>query len=181
MALIVEDGTGRADADSLVSLEEADVYHAQLGNAGWESQSGVSDSEELKEQALRRASRFISDSFKFKGYPKNGRTQNLAWPRFYVDDDEDYSIPSNEIPREIKRAVYEVALVELENPGAMYPVVTQTDRVKREKVGPLEVEYLNNQTDAYADRPFLTKVVDIIGPFLMPGSKNRLTGKAVRS
>lgn len=181
MPLIVEDGTGKSDSESFVSVAEADAYHASLGNDGWELPNGDSATEEMKEQALRRASRFISDSFKFKGYPTEGRTQNLAWPRFYVDDDEDYGIESNEIPREIKRATYEVALTELLTPGAMYPQLIESERVKMEQVGPLRVEYLNSRTDAYADRPTLTKVIDIISPLLLGGSRNALIGKAVRS
>jgi hypothetical protein len=181
MALIVEDGTGKADAQSFVSVSEADTYHEGLGNTGWDSPNGESASTEDKEKALRRASRFLSDSFKWKGYPVNGRDQNLAWPRFYVSDDEDYGIDSDEIPIEVKRATYEIALLELVTPGTMTPTVTESQRVKREKVGPLEVEYLATRTDAWADRPVVTKVIDMISPLLRAGARNRLVGKAVRS
>lgn len=181
MALTVEDGTGKADADSFVSVSEADAYHTSLGNDGWDSPNGASASEELKEQALRRASRFLSDSFKWKGYPVNGRDQNLAWPRFYVSDDEDYGIESNEIPTEVKRATFEIALLEIITPGTMTPTVTESARVKREKVGPLEVEYLNTRSDAWGDRPTVTKVIDMISPLLRAGSSNRLVGRTVRS
>lgn len=54
MALTVEDGTGLVDADSFVTLEEADAYHTAAGSTNW------TGTDESKEQALRRASRFLS-------------------------------------------------------------------------------------------------------------------------
>lgn len=181
MALIVETGAGLVNADSFVSVPDADTYHTSLGNTGWDSPGGASASTEQKEAALRRASRFLSDSFKWKGFPVKGRDQNLAWPRFYVSDDEDYGIEADEIPIELKRATYEIALLELITPGTMTPSVTESQRVKREKVGPLEVEYLATRTDAWADRPVVTKVIDMITPLLRIGSRNRIVGKSVRS
>ena len=35
MALIVEDGSGVAGADSYLSVADADGHHADRGNAGW--------------------------------------------------------------------------------------------------------------------------------------------------
>lgn len=178
--LTVETGTGSATADTWVSVAETDTYHSDLGQDGWAAPGGASSSTEQKEEALRRAARFLSDSFKWKGYPVEGRDQNLAWPRFYVADDEDYGIESDEIPIEIKRAQMEIALIEIVTPGSMNPSVILSERVKREKVGPLEVEYLASRMDAHADRPQVTKVIDMIGPFLRRGTSNRLAGSAVR-
>lgn len=173
MALIIEDGTGLSNADSFVSIADADAYHAAIGNSTW------TGTDEVKEQALRRASRFLSDSFKWKGYPVRGRDQSLAWPRFYVEDSEGYGIDSDEIPSEITKATNELALLELITPGTMTPTVTLSERVKREKVGPLEVEYLNAGVDAWADRPVVTKVIDLVGGLLRPGG-SRLQGQSFR-
>jgi hypothetical protein len=35
MALIVEDGTGLANAESYVSVADATTYHANIGNTAW--------------------------------------------------------------------------------------------------------------------------------------------------
>lgn len=173
MALTVEDGTGLTNADSFVTLAAADAYHAAIGNATW------TGTDEVKEQAIRRASRFLTDSFKWKGYPIKGRDQSLAWPRFYVEDSEGYGIQPDEVPSEVIRATHELALLELITPGTMTPTVTLSARVKREKVGPLEVEYLNAGVDAWADRPVVTKVIDMVGGLLRPGG-SRLQGQSFR-
>lgn len=178
MALTVEDGTGLADADSFVSVAAADAYHDARGNTAWVSSSSPAD--EDKEQALRRASYFLSNSYSWQGYPVNGRSQALAWPRTGVTDAEDYAVPSTSVPREIADATCEIALRELVSPGAMNPDVTLSAQVKREKVDVLEVEYSNAFTDADASRPILLIVRDMIGGLLKTGSSNSLVGEAVR-
>lgn len=176
MTLTVEDGSGVADADALITLAFADTYHASLGNTTW-----TGDDTSIKEPAIKRATAFISNSFNWKGYRVNGRSQALAWPRSGVIDSEGYGILSTEIPIELQNAVAEIALRELVTPGAMNPDFTQSAMVKREKVGPLEVEYLNASTSAEAQRPVLLAVRDMIGQFLVNGGTNKLSGRAIRA
>lgn len=177
MALTVEDGTGLAAADSWVTLVEATTWHSDMGNTTWAS--GTYDDTQ-REAALRRAARFLSDSFAWIGYPTNNRTQNLAWPRFYVSDEDNLSIASDEIPVEIKRAQFEVALEELVTPRAMSPTVTLSNRVKMEQVGPLKVEYLSSYTSAFHDRPQMLSVLDMITQFMEKSSGNAKAGVSVR-
>lgn len=172
MTLIVEDGTGLADADALISLEYANAYHAERGNV-WTASSTE------KEQAIRRASRFLSDSFIWDGLPKRPRVQSLAWPRTNVTDRDGYAVTANAVPPEIQRAVAEIALQEAATPGSMNPTYTPSGRVKSERVGDLAVEYDLSRTDEDSARPILLIVRDMVSDFLDAGG-TRLVGEARR-
>lgn len=177
MALTVEDGTGLAAADALISLAYATTYHANRGNTAWAAESD----DTLKENAIRRASTWITEAFRWKGAPVNGRTQALGWPRAYVIDREGYSVASNAVPDEIQRATAEVALRELATVGAMTPDFTPADEVESEKIGPIMVKYSLTQTGAQAQVPQITAVWNIVGG-LTDGSAggNRLAGATSR-
>lgn len=155
MALVVEDGTGLANADAFVSLAYADAYHSARGNTAW------TGTDEAKEQAIRRATAFLSNAYRWKGERAQGRDQALAWPRSWVDDIEGHAVSATSVPWEVEQATCEVALRELTTPGTMTPDVTLTDRVRSEQVGPLRVEYLG-LTSSDAARPVLTVVNDLV-------------------
>lgn len=174
MALIVEDGSGMTNADAFISVEYADAYHAAMGNAEW------TGAEPDKEAAIRRATAFLSNSYQWQGYKRKGRPQALAWPRYDVVDCEGWGVAFDAVPIEIQKATAEVALRELVSPGSMNPDVIASEQVKREKIGALEVEYLNANTSPQSARPVLMIVQDIIGPLLRKGSGNPLVGEAYR-
>ena len=177
MALTVEDGTGLAGADSFVSLAACDAYCLAHGLTDW---SGVASSPStLKDAALRRATSYLSNSFTWKGYKLNGRSQALAWPRTDVTDEEGLDVASDEVPSEIIAACCEIASRELAAPGFTSPDVVLTDRIRREKVGPLEVEYASAPVSAEAARPVLMLVQDMLAG-LISGSANALVGTAAR-
>jgi len=174
MTLTVEDGTGREDANALISVAYADTYHSELANATW---TGATDD---KEAAIRRASALLTNGYRWQGNKVNGRDQTMAWPRYDVVDEDGYAIASDAVPREIQQACAEIALAELVTPGVMTPTVVLSDRVKSERVGPLSVEYQNARTDAGADRPVLLAVGDLVGRFLS-GSSSGLFGRSERA
>ncbi|MEN9060009.1 DnaT-like ssDNA-binding protein [Ponticoccus litoralis] len=174
MALTVETGAGLPDADALVSLAYVDAHHEAQGNAGWAGEDAA------KEAAIRRASRYLSNSYRWQGYKLRARAQSLAWPRSGVVDDEGNGIPSEEVPDEVKQACAEIALRELEAPGAMTPDYTPSERIKAEKFGPVSFEYDMSRTDAESVRPVLLIVRDLIGPLLSHRGGSRLAGSAVR-
>lgn len=122
MSLIVEDGTGRADAESYAALAFADAYHAAMGHAAW-----ADAVPEVREAALRRATQYLDTRYRFAGAPLNP-TQALAWPRTAA-------------PWPVKRvqdAACELALRALDNPLH----VDQGDApVTQETVGPISVSY----------------------------------------
>lgn len=77
MSLIVEDGTAKLDAESLVSVAFADDYFDKRGNVAW---LDLDDS--AKEAALRIATDYVEAfySSRFRGFRTNP-AQALSWPR----------------------------------------------------------------------------------------------------
>lgn len=154
MAIIVEDGTGKVDAASYVSVAEADAYFsAHLYGTGW---TGATTQQ--KEAALVMATRGIDAGMEFKG-SQIGLGQALEWPRVGVVipgermDGEPVSIvtgsenvrrgqaleiPPNVIPRRLKDAVCEFSRFLL---AGDRDAAADTAAVKREKVDVIEVEY----------------------------------------
>jgi hypothetical protein len=141
MALIVENGTGMADAESYISVAEADTYHSNIGNATWATLNTT-----VKEQLLRKATNYMVQVYRqsWAGIRIND-TQSLDFPRYLVpkyDNGAMYSYyDENSVPKEVKDACAEFAL--RANSGALAP---DLDRLtKREKIGTLEVEYDNTR------------------------------------
>lgn len=179
MAITVETGEGLSAADALVSVAYVDAYHTARGNTTWTGQTAA------KEQAIVRASAFLSNSYRWKGWPVKGRAhadgaQALAWPRAWVTDRYDYPVADDIVPEEVKQACAEIALREIVTPGTMTPDYTPHSRVKMERVGPLAVEYDMSRPDAEGARPVLLIVRDLIGEFLDASAGSGLAGRAVR-
>ena len=172
MALNVEDGTGLPNADSFVELVDADAYHALFGNDDWASASTAD-----KESAIIRSTFYLTNGFSWEGDKINGRDQALSFPRSGLTDSEGYDVASDSVPKEIMDATYELAIRELLSPGSLNPDVTPAEGVKREKIGEIEIEYVNSRTDIEASKPVVSIVNDLIGAFLESGSVNE--GQAI--
>lgn len=77
MSLIVEDGTGKSDAESYISVADADTYHANIGNAAWPLLSST-----VREQLLRKATFFMLGRYRLRwDGSRKTITQNVDWPR----------------------------------------------------------------------------------------------------
>lgn len=108
------------------------------------------------------------------GTKAGGRSQEEEWPRDNAKDTEGNDIPNDEVPREAEYATYEAALRELVNPGSLSPDYVAAERVKREKVDVIEVEYFDQpKPDNGPGRPLppnypVIPVIDgIIAPLLV--------------
>lgn len=156
MALIVEDGTGLADAESYISVADADTYFAARGNAAWAALAT-----EAKEQALRAGSDYMLAVYgpRWKG-SRMTATQALDWPRsgvvangFEVDDDV--------VPLPVARANAELAVRASAGPL----LGDQGAAVKQEVVGPISVTYQDGarQVTRYA------AVDGMLGAYLRDG------------
>jgi hypothetical protein len=142
MALIVEDGTGKPDAESFISVADATAYHAARGNAAWAALA----SDTLREQALRKGTDYMEQMYRERwAGTRLTATQALSWPRYMVpmkDAPGGYGswpayYPQDEVPLIVAHACAELALR-----AAAGELAPDIDRVTtREKVGPLEVEY----------------------------------------
>ncbi len=160
MALVVEDGTGLANAESYISVADATTRHANLGNTAWAALA----SDTLREQALRRATDFMLQSFRQRWIGQRRLiTQALDWPRYGVDVDGFY-VPSDSVPADIANACADLALKAAA--GDLAPDLTRG--VVRRKVGPLEIEF-----DRYSPQnPRYVAITGALAPYLMGSSMN---------
>lgn len=113
MALVTEDGTGLADAESYISVADATAYHAARGNAAWTALA----SDTVREQALRKATDYMGQTYRDRWAGNRvSTTQALDWPRYDVPrrdlpGDSYYAYyASDAVPAEIVRACAELAL-----------------------------------------------------------------------
>lgn len=134
MALIIEDGTGVAGADSYVSRAEYIAYVANYYGATVEDVDAT-------DGPLRLAYTWIAGQ-SWKGAKTYGRSQTGAWPRTGVKDCEGIAIAADEIPQEVKNAQMELAWAEAQSAGTLSPSGSVRDAlVSRERVDVIEVEY----------------------------------------
>ena len=134
MALIVEDGTGKLDAEAYISVVEADDYHAKFGNTVW-APLPLAD----KEIALRVAASYMVQTFRgqWQGY-RTIHNQALDFPRRSVFRDDYDLIDFNIVPYEVKQGNAELALTA--HAQSLQPA-TQTRSKKRIKIANIEIEY----------------------------------------
>lgn len=104
MALIVEDGTGKTDAQSFVSVTDANTYASARGDTGW---TGAADAD--KEKALIKATDFLCRYYIWVGTKKT-QAQALVWPRSGAEDWDGYSIAVTVVPSAVKDACVELAM-----------------------------------------------------------------------
>ena len=157
MALIVEDGSGKSDSESYISVADASTYHTARGNAAWAALA----TDALREAALRRATDYMRQAYRsrWQGYKVN-EDQALDWPRYDVEV-EGYAIDSDIVPTEIKNACAELAL--RASAAELSPDLTQG--VVREQVGPIAVEY-----DKHSPQATRYKAIDaMLSPYLRAG------------
>lgn len=130
MALVVEDGTLVTGADSYITLAEFKA---------WADKRGISyGTDEAVTQQIYRAMDYI-ESLDFIGQ-KSDENQSLQWPRDLVIIDG-YYIDSDEMPAELKVAVYESVKAEIDGDSRM----TASDRrTISEKVDSIQVTYASN-------------------------------------
>ena len=131
MALIIENGSLVTGANSYITVD---------GWKSWMDDRNIShtNSDSKIEGAIMRAMDYF-ESLHFVG-EKHEDTQALQWPRDYVYIDG-YSIESDEIPKEVKAAMYEVTKMELDGDS---PIKEQGRATVSEKIGDIQVTYKGN-------------------------------------
>lgn len=140
MALVVEDGTGRSDAEAYVSVAD---FRTACGNRGLDL-TGKSDT--LIEQKLREAAAYLDTAWRFKG-ERSVATQALEFPRTSLIDWSGYTVTG--VPKRVKDATVELAFKALD--GSLFTDLDRGGRVKSESVGPISVTYAD---DAPAGKTF---------------------------
>lgn len=128
VTLVVEDGTGKADANTYVSLADVRAFATQRGI------SVSSDDDVLGAQIILAAD--YVEGFTYEGERATDE-QALSWPRECTDFDEDV------IPPSLMRA-QTLLVIEQAQGVNLFPTATSGKFVKRRKVGPIETEYSEN-------------------------------------
>ena len=139
MSLIVEDGTGKSNADAYVTLAECDAYHANLGNSDWLIDAEDAANVAGRENAIKKATAFIDARYgnRFKGV-KSTAEQALLFPRYGISDNDGYVLEN--VPIAVKRATCEAALRILVGIDLM-PDLDRGGKVISETVGPISTTY----------------------------------------
>ncbi len=133
MTLIVEDGTGKSDAESYVSVADTDTYLLNLGYTVWAKLNTQEN-----EQALRRATKYMGQAYRLRWIgSRKTSTQALDWPRVDAVDYEGFEYSDSVVPQLVKNACAELSFKAAS--GELVQDMTQT--VVREKVDKIEVEY----------------------------------------
>lgn len=154
MALIVEDGSIVTGANSYVSTTDLTTYATARGV------TLVADEEQL----LIKAMDYI-ESLRFKGV-KRTQDQALQWPRINVVIDN-YTFDSDAIPQELINGQCEVAIAIDQD---LDPLANIERSTKKEKVGPLEVEY----SDSAASYTINRKIMNALWKLITGGSRGNI-------
>lgn len=136
MAVTIDATTGGANANSYVTLAEADIYFATRLN----STTFTSTNEDNRSIALIMATQRI-DFEAFVG-DRASSTQALAFPRSNLDLVDGIQYESTEIPPHVKKATYELALYMLDTDMS---AANSNDAYNSVSIGPLNVSFTDNQ------------------------------------
>lgn len=172
MALIVEDGTGKTNAESFISVADATTYHAARGNAAWAALA----SDTIREQCLRRATDYMEQAYRnrWAGYRVTS-TQSLSWPRSWVPmEDVDYIAtyyPNDAVPVLVANACAELAL----KAATATLLSDQSQMVTSESVGPLAVTY-----DKYSNQEIRYASVDAMLAVMFSNGGSSIQMKVIR-
>jgi hypothetical protein len=143
MALITENGSIVAGAESLCSVADSNTYHMSIGNeASW-----FDLDVDVKERALRKATIFMRQVYRSRwDGARVSSAQALDWPRYGICVDG-FPVLSTTIPEDVKRACAELALRSI-GEDLLPDLDIGNNQIKKDKTGPLETEYFENNTDA---------------------------------
>lgn len=158
MALIIEDGTGKSDAESFATAAELVTYAGKFGL--------TAPATEAEQEALLRNSALQMQTMPWKG-SRTFVTQALSWPRIDVDYECEI-LPSNIIPARIQYGQMALALEIYQD--QLDPPELRVGPVTKERVeGAVEVQYgsissanYQRQTPAAADRPSYAQFSDYL-------------------
>lgn len=157
MALIIEDGTGKSDAESYASAEDLALYAVKFGVT-------IPVEAPAQEALLRRAA-LAMDGMTWKGRKSNSE-QALSWPRRSIE--LDYEIkPDNYLPARIQYG--QMALAAEIHQDDIDPVEKRKGAITLERVeGAVTREYATipntsgRLLPAAPDRPSVTQFADYL-------------------
>lgn len=128
--LVVEDGSGRSDANSYATVAAADAYNVNVTRSTeWLNATAVA-----KANALILATQYLDNEFagRWQGH-RAYEEQALAWPRADVVDEDGFDLSSTVVPQRLKDACCELA-VRVVLGDDLHPVETEPAGVAAESV-----------------------------------------------
>jgi hypothetical protein len=140
MAFVVEDGTGKVDANSYESVANARAYWLDVGVT-------FTQTDQVLQQSLVASTRYIELRYgsRFKGEPEFPATENpvfagqaLSFPRLCLVNR--YGVAVTGVPVQVRHATSEYMKRALTAELAPDPSLAGNLISNREKVGPLETE-----------------------------------------
>lgn len=149
--LVVEDGTGKADANTYISLADYGTY---IGDRGLTD----STTDAAKTGRIIQAKDWLESQEKLYQGSKNSDNQSLVWPRAWVSI-YGYAITSTQIPQQLIDAqaqlIFDSASTDIYNVG-------DGRAITKEKVDVLEVSYSDNGVSNV--QPIFAKVNALLKP-----------------
>ena len=148
---VVEDGTGLANANSYLSLAEANDFFTLNANSG----SWADFTDDQKQAGLATATRYIDVSYTYLGEVRN-RDQKLVFPRrfpyrtFYGTNIRWHQV-NNTVPQDIKDATCVLALSVITNNRLESVDASTNSNIQSIAVDTIRIAYRNEATAATAD------------------------------
>ncbi len=171
--IVVEDGTGKANANSYVSVADARQYAANRGVT-------LGDDEAIAAQLINATDYLLTFECEYVGYRTNDG-QALSWPRtdaYYGGGCSGKLIAAaDEVPAQIKAAQCQAVIAQFNGIDLM-PNYTASDFVTEETVGPITTKYADPL--AVGMRPTLSAVDSMLAPLFGKCATNGGMLKTVR-
>lgn len=137
MALIIEDGTAKADSNAYAILTTVDAYLAETGRVttAWDALA----SDAAREERITQATWYLDAVYggRFIG-TKRTFEQSLEWPRISALTRDGFYLPSDAVPLQLIRAVSELAN-RAASVALMPDLQSGATKQSKVKVGPLEI------------------------------------------
>lgn len=163
MALIIEDGTRKPDAQSYADVATVDAYCAARGYSDWTGTNAI------KEAAILRAMVYI-DGLCWRGL-KASEDQALEWPRGWVEDKNGYAVSAYVVPSQVVHALCEAALRELQSAGWTLPDMGRDDMLNSMEIsGAVKLSW----SASAPNRTDITIVKTILRGLIKPSGGARL-------
>lgn len=172
MALIVEDGSIVAGAESYASVAYADAYFANRpsnpNSAVWAALNTAG-----KEGALREGTDHMMQAFRLAWQGNRvSQYQVLDWPRYGVTRDKVFAVLFTIVPDEIQRGCVEYAVR-----ASAGPLVPDLERPESKiKIGPLEIDY----SDGSPWQTTYQSVVNVFSMYLQRGGSSSGMARLIR-
>ena len=134
MALVVENGTGVAGANSYVSNTDYQNHHNLVSSVAFANTAQEVDGAGFK------AFGYLN-SLRWKGLPVFGRQFAAAWPRRDVKDQYGQSVDSTTIPNEVIQAQLILMFSILNDENDPHMTHNPLEPVVREKIDIIDIQY----------------------------------------